>query len=164
MRKRLLWLWLWLSLGVVLSAGCAAGSSNPVSSSLGDNFELHVGQSAIVGTEGLEVGFDSVSSDSRCPRGETCVWEGDAIVRVWLQRSDGTRQSLELHTASSEEKNASYDGYSIELVSLDPPAASGRSIAPTEYVATFKVTTGVAGGEALSLRSFQTAGPAASMQ
>ena len=145
---------LWLSLGIVLTAGCAAGSSTPVRTSLGDDFKLHVGQSASIGTEGLEVGFESVSADSRCARGETCVWEGDAIVRVWLQGSGSTRQSLELHTASSAINNAGYDGYSIELVSLDPPATTGRSIEPTAYVATFKVTAGVVGGEALSLRSW----------
>ena len=26
----------------------------------------------------LRFGFGSVPADSRCPKGETCIWEGDA--------------------------------------------------------------------------------------
>jgi hypothetical protein len=151
----------WLALGIVLIAGCAAGSTTVVRSDLDDNFELRAGQSAIVGTEGLLVGFRSVIADSRCAMGETCVWEGDAIVRVSLQCGGSTRELLELHTLSSEPDSGSCGGYSLQLLSLDPFPVSGRVIAPTEYVATFKVTGGVAEGEALRLitRAYEKRAP-----
>jgi hypothetical protein len=137
----------WLAVGIVFTAGCASSSAQTIRAGLGENFELRVGQSAIVDAVALEVSFEGVSTDSRCAKGETCVWEGDAIVRLWLERRGGSRQSVELHTASKGPGNVTFDGYGISLIHLDPIPVSGRTISPSEYVVTLEIT---AGGEAMS--------------
>jgi hypothetical protein len=62
-----------------------AGSSEPKGVALGESFQLNVGESVQIEAEALQIGFEDVSGDSRCPKGEQCIWEGDATVRVWLQ-------------------------------------------------------------------------------
>ena len=58
------------------------GSSVPVTALLDSPFELHIGQEAVFGAEGLKVTFIDVSEDSRCPAATNCVVSGLAKVRV----------------------------------------------------------------------------------
>ena len=45
-------------------------------------FELHIGQEAVVGAEGLKITFVDVSEDSRCPAATNCIVSGLAKVRL----------------------------------------------------------------------------------
>ena len=58
------------------------GTSAPVSALLDSPFELHIGQEAVFGDEGLTITFVDVSEDSRCPAATNCVVSGLAKVRV----------------------------------------------------------------------------------
>jgi hypothetical protein len=128
------------SLGsVALGAG---GPSAPRAAALDESFSLRVGESARIEAEALQIGFEGVRADSRCPRGEQCIWEGDAIVRVWLQKDSRTKETCELHTSTKKQGEVSYLGYVVRLVRLDPYPVSSRTIAPEDYVATLEVTRG----------------------
>ena len=133
--------------GIFLATGCVTGADNAMTAQLGTDIQLHIGQSARIAVADIEAGFVAVTADSRCGKDEVCVWEGDAIVRIWLQQPSEARQEHELHTNSLEPNSAIYAGYSIRLVTLTPPAVAGRSIAPAEYVATLQVTRGLSGKE-----------------
>ena len=130
--------------GAILSSGCTANSATAIGPALAEHFQLHVGQSVVIASEALQVEFEAVTADSRCGKGETCVWEGDAIVRLRVRRSGLPGEERELHTASSKANAAGVSGYRIRLVSLAPPRISGREIAAAEYVATFTATLGAA--------------------
>jgi hypothetical protein len=134
----------WSSAAVMLaSVACAlAGPSQPKGVALGESFELKVGESAEIEAEALKVGFDGVSADSRCPRGEQCVWEGDATVRVWLQKGSETRETHELHTSPKGESAVIYQDYELSLLRLDPYPVSGRTIERGDYRATLQVIRG----------------------
>ena len=132
---------------IALVAGCAASAESPTEVMLERNFQLQVGQSAHVAEANLTVGFQGVSSDSRCARGEACIWEGDAIVRIWLQQTDGSRDEFELHTSSRGLNVAIYKGFSVRLVAVHPTPVSGVEIIPANYATTFQVTPGTAGGD-----------------
>lgn len=67
----------------------------------------------------LFVQFDEVLSDSRCPRGANCIWEGDASVKLSVTHKK-QMDSLRLHTNKLGEKRKSIFGYSFELVNLNP--------------------------------------------
>lgn len=118
--------------GIVFSSGCTPKSVPAIRAELEENFALYVGQSAVVDTLALEVGFDAVTADSRCARGDTCVWEGDAVVRLRLQPRDSPPESFELHTTANGQRSATFDGYAISLVALDPIPVSGQAISPAE--------------------------------
>ena len=90
----------------------------------------------------LEIGFEAVTADSRCAKGETCVWEGDATVRVSLRHADRAKEERDLHTSPRTPDAADYAGWSIRLVTLDPFPVTGHTIPQADYVATLRVTRG----------------------
>jgi hypothetical protein len=131
---------------IALVTGCVASAESPTEVLLESNFPLQVGQSANVVEANLKVGFLGVISDSRCPEGEACVWEGDAIVRIWLQKTGGAKDEFELHTSSRGQNVAVYKGFSVRLVAVNPAPVSGVEIIAANYVTTFQVTPGTVGG------------------
>jgi hypothetical protein len=131
-------------LKVAIVAGAFAGAAWAATEpSIETNFQLRPGESALIAGTHLEIGFDSVISDSRCAKGAACIWEGDASVGIWLSRSGGPREHRELHTASRRPRAASIEGYEIRLLGLTPyPVRSADAIAPSGYVATLRVSQG----------------------
>ena len=138
-----------LTVGMVLATGCGASAENAIGTSLDEDFQLRIGQSTLVSTANVEVGFQAVTADSRCGTGETCIWEGDATVLIWLQLAGGAKEERELHTGSRMPTAVDFANFSIRLVALHPKAVSGRAIEPTAYVATMRVVRGISGGQVI---------------
>ena len=67
---------------IARSASSEDGTSTPITALLDSPFELHIGQEAVFGDEGLKITFVDVSEDSRCPAATNCVVSGLAKVRV----------------------------------------------------------------------------------
>ncbi len=128
---------------LLLSVGCAAQSGNASGPALNEPFQLRIGRSTVIAGESLEIGFEAVSADSRCGKGEVCVWEGDAVVQVWLRHTGGSSQALVLHTAARQPGAAVAGDYGVRLLALDPLRMSGHAIATADYVATLTVTRGI---------------------
>ena len=140
---------------IAVLAGCAgaAGSSEPGGSAgpvvsqgttpaAASDLRVEVGGTVVVEDGALEITFTEVASDSRCPRGETCIWEGDAVVRLAV-RSGADNGALELHTSSRSARAAGFAGWSIELVALEPEPVAGKPVPPA-HVATLRVVRGEA--------------------
>jgi hypothetical protein len=129
---------------IAVLAGCAgaAGSSEPVIAAPVAASELHLelGKTVVVEGGALEVTFSEIASDSRCPRGETCVWEGDAVVRFAV-RSGAETGAIELHTSSRGARTAGFAGWRIELVALEPEPVAAKPV-PQTPVATLRVERG----------------------
>jgi hypothetical protein len=123
-------------------AGSAAIASEPKVVALGRKFSLRVGESAQVEGEGLEIGFESVVADSRCPKGEQCIREGEATIRVWLRKAPGARETQELHV-SSEDGSLSGQGYELRALRLDPYPISGKATEASAYSASLEVARAV---------------------
>ncbi len=122
-------------------AGCVAASEEPGIVALGEAFRLKVGESVGI-AEVLQVGFDDVSADSRCPKGEQCLREGEATVRVSLREAAAPKEIGELHISSQDEGALTWRGYEVKLLRLDPYPISGKAIPRGDYVATLEVTRG----------------------
>ncbi|MCK5576695.1 MAG: hypothetical protein KAI14_00105 [Dehalococcoidales bacterium] len=60
----------------------------------GQEFSLHIGQSATIAGDNLEITFDSVIEDSRCATGATCVWEGRVKSIVEITDGDSTNKII----------------------------------------------------------------------
>ncbi|MGB1104710.1 MAG: hypothetical protein ACPG21_13960 [Crocinitomicaceae bacterium] len=87
---------------------------------LNDTTNIEIGQMMICSEDlKLFVQFDSVLTDSRCPRGANCIWEGDAAVQfsVTYKRAMDT---ISLHTNQEGEKVQSLFGYNFEFINLSP--------------------------------------------
>lgn len=109
--------------------------------------KLRTGGEAALKAEGLVLRFVSVVGDSRCPEGVTCVWAGDAEIRVGLRRAGGKSRTFTLHTGRERQQEAAYGGYVVRLVGLSPRPKAGQSARAGGYVATFAVTRARAGVE-----------------
>lgn len=122
------------------TVGLLAAPVQPKSSSLGERIELRIGETAGIDTEELQVGFEDVLTDSRCPKGEQCITAGDATVRLWLRASSGARDTRDLHTSPVDVDAEGSLAYDVQLLGLAPYPVANRSIAKNEYIATFVVT------------------------
>lgn len=131
------------ALALALLAGLAASADapGPRPVHLDESFALHAGESAKVDSEKLEIRFDAVVSDSRCPKGAQCIVEGDATVRITVKKASA-KTSYDLHTSERAAQEASHDGLAIRLIRLDPYPVEGKAIDGRDYEATLQVTRG----------------------
>ena len=89
----------------------------------------------------LRIRFVAVENDSRCPSDVTCVWAGNAAVRLQLGTGRGSK-TVTLNTSKSPSfvGETEYQGYKVKLVELGPYPRSDRKIAPRDYTATLLVS------------------------
>lgn len=133
------------AISLLLAVGCADGADDAIETMLDESFQLKVGESAVVLPENVKVTFLAVTSDSRCGKGETCVWAGDGVVQVSVQENGINLGQYEIHANEREGSTASFGDFNIHLISLLPPAVSGRVIQQDEYVAVMRIARGFAG-------------------
>jgi len=69
---------------------------------------------------GLSVTFETVEEDSRCPVNMTCVWAGDAIVRIRVDARNTKPSLYTLHTSERSTREISHAGVLLRLISLAP--------------------------------------------
>lgn len=125
-----------------------AAPFEPLLPETGNSVTLKPGESAQAAAGSLRVGFEGVTADSRCPKGEQCIRAGDATVRIWLQSGSGPRETREVHTASGAAQTASASGWDVRLRRLDPYPITGQSVARQDYVATLTLSSGGANAPA----------------
>jgi hypothetical protein len=123
------WPALLMTFGSMFAMACGGSPSSGPSAELNQPTELAPGQTAQVGP--LRITFTAVSSDSRCPVDVVCVWEGDAVAELTVSQPTGAVETRELHT--SNPRPATYGGFQIELVRLDPVPRSTQPIPPGSY-------------------------------
>lgn len=128
---------LWLALTLT---GCAGyGVADPqLSVALGESFTLQAGQEVAVDDGRLYIRLRGVSDDSRCPTDVTCVWAGDATVRLGVRLGRAMEQDREVHT-TLDPKNIVFAEYRITLEALSPEPHSGTTISEDEYRARLRV-------------------------
>lgn len=130
-----------LALALLAALAAPGDAARPRPVHLDQSFALHAGASARVASEKLEIRFEAVASDSRCPKGAQCIVEGDAIVRITVKKASA-RTSYELHTSERAAQEASHDGLTIRLLRLDPYPVEGKALDRRDYEATLQVTRG----------------------
>jgi hypothetical protein len=106
---------------------------------LGQEFDLKINQEAVIEGEGLAVVFESVIEDGRCPEDVTCVWSGNAKIKVRLSKQKRTPGVINLNT-DVKPKSSSYLDYEIRLVALKPLPKKDKPVQRNEYKATLIIT------------------------
>ncbi len=105
---------------------------------LEQEFKLKVGECAKAVNEGLNVEFHSIAEDSRCPKGVTCIWAGNAKVLLKVKKDAGKPADVELNT-NINPKTSRYLEYELRLKELKPYPESGATIKPSDYEVTLTV-------------------------
>jgi len=106
---------------------------------LGREFELKINQEAMVEGESLAIAFLSALEDGRCPEDVTCVWSGNAKIKVRLSKQKQRPAAVELNT-DVRPKSSSYLDYEIRLIALRPSRKKDKDVQPDEYIATLIIT------------------------
>lgn len=101
---------------------------------------LRVGESKTLEDSGLQIGFDGILSDSRCPENLLCIWEGDAVALIWAVQPSNDKLSYELHTYRDFQWQVRYNDYTIKLMKVAPYPKMDDVIDPEEYKVTLDVT------------------------
>ena len=117
---------------IVLLSSCV-GAIGSIEVDLGQEFSLALGQSAVIRGENLEITFEEVIGDSRCPSDVQCVWEGRATYLI--QIADGSasyKLTLSEPGLSDEGGSETYRDYQI-VSHLEPYPISGKEISKGEY-------------------------------
>ena len=78
----------------------------------------------------VEICFDSLISDSRCPANAECIWQGESTVKLSLHTA-GVQQSFKLSTFNHPptfRNDTTISGYKIKLLSVSPyPGLNSQS-------------------------------------
>ena len=106
-------------------------------------YAIKVGHMVVLPKGWLSIAFTSVATDSRCPKGVTCIWEGDAEIALMVKRGNMGPEELRLHTSSRFAQIGTFSGYEIKLLSLKPAPRSTTTTttAPTAGAAASTCTT-----------------------
>jgi hypothetical protein len=116
----------------VVALACSANPASP-----GGPGETRVtlapGESATSGA--VQLRFDEVVQDSRCPPDVDCVWEGLAEVAITVT-TGGRATPYRLFTSNGPDSIV-HEGVTVQLARLAPERSSERPTEPREYRATF---------------------------
>lgn len=85
----------------------------------------------IAGTN-LNIKYNGIIEDSRCPEGMTCVWAGVAIAELEIMSTTSRPRTIQLATMDMEsrglKKSENVYGYKISLQNVTPyPSNNGKS-------------------------------------
>ena len=127
---------LWSILPVL--AACNSNPAGPSEVPLGQEFTLMPGESATVQGTDLQVSFDKVVEDSRCPIDVNCIQAGDVVVAVQARWKDGA-SDFQLRTAAGRDATSA-GAYLVRLVRVQPEADTRHPIAPGDYRTVLEVT------------------------
>lgn len=116
----------------------AQDSINNNKVNLGEEFKIKNGQEVVVRGEKLRIRFRSVSNDSRCATGATCIWAGNGEVVIEVARKNKKQVVAKLNTML-EPKEIVYKGFKIKLLALNPYPKIDEPIDPKDYEATMAV-------------------------
>jgi hypothetical protein len=115
-----------------------------IEASFGQELVLSIGQTAVFENKDLKIKFVSVTSDSRCPKGVTCVWAGEAKCQI-LIGNDRSFSGFDLvETGGTTDYTQIYyqnGDNSIKLVfKLDPYPEKNKQIDISDYILMLTVT------------------------
>ena len=100
--------------------------------------EVRVNQQKSLARNNLKIKFVSLIEDSRCPEGVRCVWAGNAKIQVRITDSRGRSETFEMNTNMGA-KGASFGGYAVNLINLEPQLRANVRINRNAYTATFSI-------------------------
>lgn len=95
-------------------------------------------------TTGPYICFDSLLTDSRCPAGGVCIWQGTALVKISFHERQNTHKftmSLKGFPDLSYPSDTTINGYKITFTDLKPyPGVDGNSHETTRTEAFFTIS------------------------
>ena len=124
--------YLLITVAIVFLLGSCAGRGE-TKAVLGQEFSLAIGQSSVIEGEELKIKFLEVVGDSRCPRGVTCIWEGEVTCTVEITYRESLHQVMLTEPGlTSWPPEKPFKEYKIAY-HIEPYPEVGINIAEDEY-------------------------------
>ncbi len=120
-----------LSLALILGAAKCKEEAD-LFFTLGDTFKLKLGEAGACTCKAVGIQFTAVTEDSRCPKNTNCVWAGEIKTSMII---NGTTYELKLGGDSKPAPPVEVEGYSVQLLEVNPYPVAGEKIDPASYVA-----------------------------
>lgn len=131
-----------LNLSIIIFLISCAQKTTPVATAqTNETFNLKLKElKNISGEKDTYVRFDSVITDSRCPKDVQCIWQGIATVKLLIGNKT-EQHAFNLSTINFKENKTDTTllGYKVELVNLDPYPGS-KNADPLVITAALKLT------------------------
>lgn len=130
------WMWkyrlcLMTFFAAVTVVGCVG--FNALQVNLDDEFTLSIGQRAVIKGEELQVLFQEITGDSRCPADVNCIWQGEVTCNIEITYKGNSSQiALTQPGLSDEYAVTQYQGYKFSI-KVTPYPRSGQKITPDMY-------------------------------
>jgi hypothetical protein len=128
------------SLLLLSLTACSTTGPKTTTVPVDQGFLLQAGGTAILKGEDISIKFVSVATDSRCPKGVTCIWAGEAKCNMRVTQNGQTRDVILTQSGSTESQMQGFAGNYGVTFSLSPYPESGHTINPAEYVLSIRLT------------------------
>lgn len=123
---------------LILLSACRAGGKSEIEAAtiqgrLGDEVSLKFGQGVYYEEADLEVRFEAVVNDSRCPKKVVCAWAGEA--RVTLALRQGALEPSRFDVVYPDVPpidGLPVDRYQVKLLGVDPYPEDPQTPIPAE--------------------------------
>ncbi len=116
---------------LLVSSACWLGN---IEASLGQQFSLAIGQSAVITGENLEITFKEVIEDSRCARDVVCIQAGRVVSLVTITQ-DGVIKEITLTQLGLTDQHIveTHSGYRFTFGVEPYPEEADKPIKSGEY-------------------------------
>lgn len=113
-----------------------------ITAELSNQFQLKIGQTALIESENIKLRFLNVTEDSRCPSDVICVWEGQVTILLDIIHNDQNLGDLALTIRGGDQTLVAktFDDYSIQLMQVEPYPKASEPTQSSDYVATLLVS------------------------
>jgi hypothetical protein len=137
--KRLFFILGLLTVSFLLPAVGLSCSTDKITASLGQEFTLPVGQTAVISGENLKLKFVEVEGDSRCAKGVECVWAGEAKCRMLITYYESISSVVFTQSGGNDNNQQVFNQYTISF-RLEPYPEYGKQIASSDYKLVMTIT------------------------
>ena len=112
----------------MVGSGC-----NHSTEKLGVEFSLNIGQSTSVEGENLQIKFLGIIGDSRCPKGATCVWQGEVSCAVEITYHESLHNVVLTQPGLTDKPSSkTFKEYEITF-QVEPYPEVTKTISKNEY-------------------------------
>jgi len=118
---------------LLFSYGCTS-QTHEVEAYLGQEFDLYIGQTALIEDEQIKFKFVEVVTDSRCAKGATCIWQGEVTCAVEITYFESRHRKMLTQPGLTQEPSEDvFKEYSITF-NVQPYPELGKDIKTNEYL------------------------------
>lgn len=100
---------------------------------------VKINNEAAVPDTNLRIAFTELVEDARCPEDTTCVWAGNAKIKVRVS-DNGRSEVLELDTNPRSTEPVKFASYTLKLTKLTPVPRTNIRINRNGYEATIEIS------------------------